>query len=65
MLFTQDYSRQSVVRTALVLFLILASSGAFSYAQELGPDAYEQFKFRHIGPIGNRTTSVVDIRVEN
>lgn len=60
-MFTHDYSRQSLLRTTVVLFLICAGSGALSYSQELSPEVYEQFKFRHIGPIGNRVSAVVGV----
>ncbi len=61
MLFTYDRSGQSLMRATLALLLFFASSGALSNSQELSPEVYEQFKFRHIGPIGNRVSAVVGV----
>ena len=61
MLFTYDRLGQSLIRTAVVLVLVFASSVASSSSKELSPEVYEQFKFRHIGPIGNRVSAVVGV----
>ncbi|UCC48558.1 MAG: sialidase [Gemmatimonadota bacterium] len=43
-----------------ILSLALALPGA-SYTQGIAPERYEQLRYRHIGPEGNRTIAVVGI----
>ncbi|MGD8540043.1 MAG: S9 family peptidase [Candidatus Aminicenantes bacterium] len=54
MSFKNIYWRQFLSSIALLILFIFASFVAFSYSQEINPDIYNQFKLRHIGPIGNR-----------
>jgi photosystem II stability/assembly factor-like uncharacterized protein len=44
----------------VVLFLLLALPGIAS-AQDVPKERYEKLRFRHIGPVGNRTISVAGI----
>ena len=39
----------------LIIFLVPALS------QDISPDQYDQLKYRHIGPVGNRVVSVAGI----
>ena len=45
------------------LFLVMFSSFAFANSdlKEISPEVYKEFKFRHIGPIGNRSIAVVGV----
>jgi len=61
MSFTRDHTRQSLIRTAVVLVLILTGSGSLSYSLEIHPENFDQLKFRHIGPVGNRSIAAVGV----
>ena len=43
---------------ALVATLCLAGAGA---AQQVAPEAYQQLRYRHIGPVGNRLAAVAGV----
>ena len=50
---------------SLLLFTIFASltlgvPGAIA-TQEIDPDAYQQLRYRYIGPVGNRVSSVAGV----
>jgi photosystem II stability/assembly factor-like uncharacterized protein len=44
-----------------VTFLLSFWSVASAYAQEVSPELWSELEYRHIGPVGNRVTSVVGI----
>jgi len=47
---------------ALPFFAIsLLVTAVFAAAQGVSPDRYEELKFRHIGPVGNRIASVAGV----
>ncbi len=46
-------------RTAIVIATYLTAAPAV--AQEIAPDRYEQLRFRHIGPVGNRVASIAGV----
>jgi photosystem II stability/assembly factor-like uncharacterized protein len=48
------------VTTLLALSLFLGSPGATA-AQEISPDLYQQLQYRHIGPVGNRVSTVLGV----
>ncbi|MFQ5629205.1 MAG: WD40/YVTN/BNR-like repeat-containing protein [bacterium] len=48
----------SMINLAGIFCFALATLAA---AQKITPERYEQLKFRHIGPVGNRVTSVAGI----
>jgi len=43
------------------LFFFLAGNSIFSFSQEISSDIYNQLKYRHIGPQGNRVISVAGV----
>ena len=47
------------VVTAAILFVLLGSAQIF--AQDINPEIFNQLRYRHIGPPGNRTSAVVGV----
>ena len=50
-----------IVRSSLCLFTATLALAGASAAQQVAPEAYQQLRYRHIGPVGNRIASVVGV----
>ena len=53
--------RKSVLHVTAIFFLLAAGPLAISYAQQIAPENLGAFRYRYIGPVGNRVTSVVGV----
>jgi len=53
--------RVCVVVLAWVAALLVAPEALRAQAPQIQADAYNQLKFRYIGPVGNRTTAVAGV----
>src|SRR6185436_16941257 len=54
-------ARKSILHVTAILFLLSAGPLAISYAQQIAPENLSAFRYRYIGPVGNRVTSVVGV----
>jgi len=61
MRYTNTFFRNFVSSLTLLPLVVLITFGTEAYSQEIDPGIYGQFKFRHVGPIGNRVSAVVGV----
>ena len=54
-------ARKSILHVTAILFLLAAAPLAISYAQQIAPENLSAFRYRYIGPVGNRVTSVAGV----
>ena len=53
--------KTSILKFAALILLLSAGPLAISYAQQIAPENLSAFRYRYIGPVGNRVTSVVGV----
>ncbi|MHC4094395.1 MAG: hypothetical protein ACYSVY_29685 [Planctomycetota bacterium] len=53
--------RSLIAATALAILLLSLGLPAATAAQEISQDLYQQLRYRHIGPVGNRVSTVVGV----
>ena len=54
-------TRKSILHVTAIFFLLAAGPLAISYAQQIAPENLSAFRYRYIGPVGNRVTSVAGV----
>ena len=52
---------RKILSVLVVAFFVLSGYLAPAFAQQISPDMYNQLKYRHVGPKGNRVIAVVGI----
>ena len=50
-----------MMRSSLFLFTAMLGFAGASRAQQVSPEAYQQLRYRHIGPVGNRLAAVAGV----
>src|SRR6185295_9363575 len=54
-------TRKSILHVTVIFFLLAAGPLAISYAQQIAPENLSAFRYRYIGPVGNRVTSIAGV----